>query len=68
MGYLKGILSFFRVLETIFRMIHDKEMRQMGYKKAKEEVEKTRSKIKEISDEVDKQPVADSVDKLHNGL
>lgn len=53
MGWLKVVNGLFTLINTIFSMIKEKELRQQGYKKAKEEVEKRKVENSEISNEID---------------
>ncbi len=65
MGWLKAINGLFTIINTIFTMIKEKELRTQGYKKAKEEVEKRKDKNREIKDAIDSKP---DVDDPWNGL
>lgn len=56
MGWLKAITALFDIINTLFTMAREKELRQQGYKKAKEEIEKRRQKTKDITREVDNSP------------
>lgn len=65
MGWLEAINGLFSIINTVFRMLREKELRQMGYKKAKAEVEAQKAKTKEIADNIDN---ADDVADPWNGL
>ena len=56
MGWLSAFSQFFSFINTIFTMMREKELRQQGYKIAKEEIEKRKQKTKDIADEIDSTP------------
>ena len=65
MGWVKAIAELFTIINTIFTMMRERELRKQGYKKAKAEVEKRKHKNKEKADEIDNRP---DVDDPWNGL
>lgn len=65
MGWISAINGILTLINTIFAMVKEKELRQQGYKKAKEEVEKRKEANRDIKDEIDNSP---DVDDPWNGL
>lgn len=53
MGWLKAISEFFTIVNTIFTMMRESELRKQGYQKAKLEVEARKDRNREISKEID---------------
>jgi hypothetical protein len=64
-SWLKAINGFIQIINTLFEMAKEKKYRQMGYKKAKEEVEKSRQQSRKVADEIDSSP---DVNDPWNGL
>jgi len=64
-GWLKAISGLFEIINTLFTMAREKELRQQGYKKAKEEIEIRKQKNKDIARQIDDSP---DVDDPWNGL
>ena len=56
MGWLEAISGFFKIINTLFTMMREKELRKQGYKKAKEEIEIRKQKNREIADQVNDSP------------
>jgi len=65
MGWLKAISGLFDIINTVFTMMREKELRQQGYRKAKEEIQKRKEQNREIAKKIDNTP---DVDKPWNGL
>lgn len=65
MSWIKAINGLFQIINTLFAMAKENKYRKMGYKKAKEEVEKLKQNNRKVADEINNSP---DVDDPWNGL